>query len=461
MSIGSQISSRLTGMSIEYLRRTVSTAPYLLWIYLFFYGSLFLDYRAVTSDEVINFEISREFNFFQTNVPPANTGAIFWMFLGFFPNIASARIFFFALFAISVYLIIEVGKTAKKESLFLLLLWMSMPFAFWTGKLLSPEIPLLFLTSLSLTLFPTKKKFSFVIIGIAVGIKLSAVPVLVFFLLTELKRREILKCFGYLSVALTTFALTNIFNLKRFLQSLLTNPENRSTAGSMTRLGEILVGKGQSWDSVQLGSFGHFFIHPALVFTLLIIGMTMRVKNTLSLLLTLLTSTLLIWNSRDGFGWYWLPIVPLIIRYFSDVYKQLHQQNYLKKFLTVALVLIPIANSIYNIGSTQNAIGEKIQHIRTLNEADQRCLIEFLKDETDTNVFSIGDFGLEIPKIKTLKHKVIEGQFEVIKKDMPSGFIIISNRLMRNEYFLKPILESKRQVIVMEQCESVFILQVR
>ena len=456
-SIGARTQELLKG----FVTKVPSKMPYVFWIYLFFYGSLFLEYQAVTSDEIINFEISREFRFFQTTVPPGNTGVIFWTLLGFFPNIALARIFFFILMATSVYLIVEAIDGDKKRSLFLFILWISMPFAFWTGKLLSPEIPLLFLISLALRLVHSRKKMAFVVIGVAISIKLSATPVIVFFLLAETRKGNIIKCLSYLFITIATFSIANAFSLKRFVYSLITNQENHFNIEKGERLKDILIGNTQSWDSVQLGSLAHFFIHPALIIFVIMVGATLRVKSTISILITLITSTLLILGSPDGFGWYWLPVVPLVFRYISDVFIMIESKSSRKQILRLALMMVPLINAVYSLNSMQVSIGEKIQHIQAIKDADQKCITTFLENREPQNVFNIADFGLEIPIVKKVDSPIIHGQFEIVKKDMKSGYILISSRLIKNEYFLKPIIENNREIVIKKQCGSIFILEIK
>ena len=444
---------------VQFLR-IPSASEVLLFIYLFFYGYLFLNYKALAMDEITNFNLSRNFSFFQTNAPPGDTGALFWTLLGFFPNYATARLFFFILLIISICIIVEIKNEDKNKSLFLIVLYLTMPFAFWTGKLISPEILLLFLVTISIKIFTKYEKTAFIIVGVAIGIKLTALPALVYLFLSGFKPSVIIEKTKSLVICILVFTIINIYSLKRLVQSLLFSDEKEITHDGYLKIKSILFGNSQSWDSIQIGSLGHFIFHPVLIAGILLIGMFYTFKLTITFLCVFLATTVLIWASPNGFGWYWFPLIPILFKYISEILVEIRASANSQIVLFLFCLILPITNAIYNLSTIQSSIAEKTQQIQTINKVDRACLKSFFASYSPKDVYAVADFGLnlEIPNKDGVS--ILNGQFEIIKSNMGSGIIVISNRLMGNEYFLKSLIESNRTVNIKKQCNSIFILEV-
>jgi hypothetical protein len=454
-----RVLSEFTKSGVQFFRIS-SVNEVLLFIYLFFYGYLFLNYRALSMDEITNFNLSRNFSFFQTNAPPGDTGALFWTLLGFFPNFATARLFFFILLIISICIIVEIKNEDENKSLFLTVLYLTMPFAFWTGKLISPEILLFFLVAISIKIFTRYEKTAFIIVGIAIGIKLTALPALVYIFLSGFKKSVIIKKTKFVFFCILVFTITNIFSLKRLIQSLLLSDEKEITHDGYLKIKSILFGNLQSWDSIQFGSLGHFIFHPVLIAGILLVGMFYQLKSTVTFLCVFLATTILIWVSPAGFGWYWFPFIPILFKYVSEIFAEIRASAKSKTILYLFCFLLPTTNAIYNISTIHASISEKTQQIQTINNVDKVCLKAFFGSNSQKKIYAVADFGLnlEIPNKDGVN--IYYGQFEIIKSNMDSGIIVISNRLMGNEYFLKSLIESKRSVIIKKQCDSIFILEV-
>lgn len=445
-----------------YLRAKASSAnEILLGIYLFIYGFLFLNYQALSSDEITNFDISRTYNFFSNNVPPGNTGAIFWTLLGIMPSFQIARIVFYVLVITSVFLICEIGNKDTKKSIFLLMLYISMPFAFWTGKILSPEIVLLFLISIALKISLKKQLIAYMVLGVAIGIKLTAIPALIYLALSNLELKFVTRKVGYVIVSVLVATLTNVFNIKRFVQSLLFSEQTSPQVENISKMRIILFDNLKSWDSVQIGSLGHLLIHPIIVVLILITGLLIKTRNVFAFFCAFSCALLLIWLSPSGFGWYWIPFIPVLFNFLSKIYEDLKRKSKSNIIMFVGCSLMLLVNASYNIETSYAAVAEKVSHIQTIKNLDQKCINMYLNKNDSKRVYNITDFGVNLQVSNISRREVITGQFEVINSAMKPGFIIISNRLMGNEYFLRSVISSERIIEIKGQCKSMYILEVR
>lgn len=144
------------------------------------------------------------------------------------------------------------SKSAKKFMLFLFL----MPFSWWTGKIIGCEVYIVGLTYLAGYFYITARfGFSFLIVGMCVGLKLSALPVMGFFgILSILEHRSVKEHFKHGSLLMLGFVIANPF--------LLSSPElfileTDSPSFRLTHLKRIVLGDVWAWDAVFAG--GIFF----------------------------------------------------------------------------------------------------------------------------------------------------------------------------------------------------------
>ena len=132
-------------------------------------------------DEANFIGIAGRSNFFFP-YPYENFGQIFWFFLKFLFTPIFTKFIFLIIWITNIIFLIKFFKDDQK--LIILIFLISCPFVFWNGKIVSPDTLGFFLCSFSLYFLNQKKySYTFILSGLAIGIKISFIPIALFIFL--------------------------------------------------------------------------------------------------------------------------------------------------------------------------------------------------------------------------------------------------------------------------------------
>ena len=110
---------------------------------------IFMNISSMVPDELNYWGMSHSFNLLNRSPPPIDYGSIYWFLLKILHYKILIRFIFFIFYITPVIAIILLIKDNISRFIFFLL-YLSFPYAYWTGKLIGPEILIVFICTLSL-----------------------------------------------------------------------------------------------------------------------------------------------------------------------------------------------------------------------------------------------------------------------------------------------------------------------
>jgi hypothetical protein len=413
--------------------------------------------------------IAKRFQFFESNEAPLGYGAFYWLVMSFghFPSIIR---FFFLIFMIST-LILFVKKIERKENRYLFfILFVGLPFSFWSGKLIGPEILMVLFLSLGLYFTNKNPHKASLFIGMAIGIKLQAIFVLFYFL----NIREPRKTFLSLFFILLGIFLANPLNFPQYLDQIVglipisfSNGSliimSTSDVLSVEKILNALFGVSTTWDLIPNGSLSMNVMNPFMLLLALIFGSLYIPAKTIRFLFSLIALTYFMTVTPGAYGWYWFTIVPILLDYFVSLLnaKSIKQPNIFRlndRAKYVVVLFICLAHFTLNIPNNFHQISEKYQQIQNIENFDRDCVfrsVSFLEPDV---IYFKGDFGVNSSFLEVLG-KPIYWQFDSPSLEDRRGAIVVSSRLLQNEFFLSKFLEEKADLKIQAQCgESLVVL---
>jgi hypothetical protein len=261
-------------------------------------------------------------------------GAIYWIVYAMLgrwfvdPIVAARWLAFASMASVPACAAIYAWRTGSRFGWLAVLLWFTFPMCWWTGKLTGPETYSLALSTIGVTTLLLQRgtkgiAASGTLLGLAIGIKLTAIPVLVFatLILWQRSDRRLQPLALLIGGLLLGFLIANPFllsypehfviNLKDLAHEPRNHPGNR---WSLKYLHHLFSNSTWEWDCVYRGGFFNWGLGlPAL---LVWCGFLWRSKAeraiVLSFAVTLLFGILLLLNQSRYLGWYWFPIVALL-----------------------------------------------------------------------------------------------------------------------------------------------------
>lgn len=359
---------------------------------------VFLHATATVHDEndFLKLVDIKSFRTFLTQAPPALYGSLFWVGLKLCGSALVARVVVLAMFVATPYLVLRT-VAAPSLRLAVLLLWISFPIAWWTGKLIAPEIPSMFLCALALYWLHRERFLgAAVALGVAVALKISALPAVGFLGLAILLRSDLtprakLVTFAKASVVFLLVLIVACPTIFAIVHELRKTPGQLSLPNLLTQAGDALMIDRWEWDAVFSGGVLRFSLLPLPL--LLVAGVTllrdwrMFVAAGVTACLYLLMSM----NSAAYYGWYCITLFPIVLYAASrDHGKAVH---------AVVPGLLCLA-AIVNLGLQLDTIGgqasQKFEQIRTLAHRDavQACLRERLGQLKPAIVLNLTDFDV-------------------------------------------------------------------
>ncbi len=210
-----------------------------------------------------------------------------------------------------------------------ILLWLTTPMAWWTGKLTGPELPSMALGLVGVVVATSRsdswsRLFGGVLLGLAVAIKLNALPMVVFAMTLGLLRgpsRVKFLAATLLGLALGTLG-GNYFAINApdvFQQNVAKH--SFDVAYSWDQFVRLFSQDRWCWDAVYNGnlfSFGITLVALTQLAVLLAVH-RMPLPVWIAMILTLAASVFMFLSNGLFYGWYWFPMIPLLCLCLCEV----------------------------------------------------------------------------------------------------------------------------------------------
>jgi hypothetical protein len=412
---------------------------------------IFLHSSALVPDEKFFLSLAGKTSYWSFLTEPTSQlyGSLYWVCLKLCSHAFVARLFALIMFLLTPYLVIKTIDDPKCK-LLAFCLWLTMPAAWWGGKLIAPEIPTMFLVSVALYFYDRKKFVGVgVALGLAVGIKVIALPALVFFVLSFLladshTSKEKMQLIPKIAFAFFVSVFISYPPIIVALKSMFGAASEHSAISIMDAVRKTLFLDRWEWDvaysggvlnfSLQLVSFGLFC-------AALLIG------NCLQALVFIATAVVfLAMNAMNdnGYGWYWFPILPIVIYMFGKFSSGRRE----RAVLCLALLALG-ANAYLQAPLIADFIYQKSAQIRIMSNDKQivDCLSSRVNELSPATVFNGVDMNLIF--LDGEKTKYYDTPYD-------ADVALLAPRSLhskRNEYF---ILDQGLTIYAM--CDSVLVL---
>jgi hypothetical protein len=442
-------------------------------IYCLYQAIIFLSWTAMSPDEISFIAGSKVYLFFDRSPPPLNYGTFFWAILDLLKTPLVLRILFLALFIATPCLLL-LGMRNYPTRLLSLLFYLSLPFAFWTGKLISPETLILFIISLSLWLHGRDKDyFAAFLAGLAIGIKVTAVPYALFLCFLIVKK-PFIKKFGICILMICAgLWLANPINLDLYLISLFKNSTGSESIWpfNVDRLREILFAQKWSWDMILTNSFSQLICNPNSIAILALVFFFKNKSLGFGFIAFCLTSFALVYFSKDTFAWYFFPIVPVLIYSigfstpdFVNNYKlgiantsKIARSNLTLEIAPPVIVtLLLIFNFYSNIQFSIFQAAEKFSQIQARRNYPSECVKNAIKTYRPQLIINKSDRDIDFQIIPP--DTLYKGAFGSSLDSGVRSMVVVSARLLKNPYHLDTLIYQGQSVKKFTICGDIIIL---
>lgn len=329
-------------------------------------------------------------------------------------------------------------------------LWLTMPVAWWGGKLVAPEIPAMFLVAVALYLYDRKRLVgTAVALGMAVGIKITALPALVFFALTfafssDLSTKQKLRTILPIAAAFIAAVFVAYPPIIIALKTMTSLSANSGGMQLTDAINKTLFLDRWELDIVYSGGILNFslkLIPLALFFVYLLISSWRQ-----ALFFSSTAAAFLAMNSMNdnSYGWYWFPILPIVVSLAGKV-AQDKKTQYVELILLIAIA----SNAYLQAPLISDFIYQKSEQIRILGNKEKifECLKARAHELSPHSVFNNADVNPIFTDTEKTKSYNIPHDADVIFTS-PRNL-----NTVRGEYFIP---ESKFAIYAM--CDSVLVL---
>ncbi len=293
-------------------------------------------------------------------------GLIYWMF-GYVVSLLSdefkliLRILSLLSIIISSYLIFKmVNNSNSKSKTLLIFLFLSSPFLWYGGKLITPEfyiLPIIFY-SYYLLLETSNKKLSFFLSGLCIGIKASIIPAVIPLFLHVLLKDKVLKLENLINLLKMSLILMVgiIFSSPNIIwqpEIFIGNIPSREIdiglyLSNFINIWQHKLDLIRSWDLVIYSGFSiGVFPIISLIIMLLTFAVDFDSKVRFSLLTTLVFY-FLIMTLQSNFIWHMFSIIPILIFYSIILIK-----SNKSRFINFSFIIIIVVN-FYNVNIFYN-----------------------------------------------------------------------------------------------------------
>ncbi len=322
-------------------------------------------------------------------------GAIYWdlyvnlkYWLGSHSLVAMRGLAYIAWISIPLGIILYETRVSQAWKWLLILLWISMPMAWWSGKVTGPEVFSVATAFHGLLLLNRSRfysgeaandrmsKLSFLgwfVIAMGVGIKLTTTPALVFAICMNMPgsismlgdrdfwRRTAMNTLAC-SLGLLAASPSMLLRPMVFVGQLTQLQSDHAWKWSTARL--VLSNDVWSWDGVFSGGLCQWGVAPAGLLAILIATLFLRLRNTIALTASFLFCWLLIVSSGSALGWYWFGWIPLLLHALLWHFELTSRRVLLSALLVVCLII----NAFFQSENIYHQVSSRMWHHATLEE---------------------------------------------------------------------------------------------
>lgn len=371
---------------------------FLAWVLYSAY--VFLHAEAAVPDELNFLEIAKNTGYWTllSTAPPALYGSLFWIGLKLTGSALVARLLLLVMFVLTPYLVLRTIATAQMK-LATMLLWLTFPIAWWAGKLIAPEIPTMFLVALAVhALHRNRMPTCAIALGAAVGIKVSALPILGFFFFAYLLQpgpawKPKLRSALLLAAIFIAALLVSCPPIFQILQEVGKQPGNPVAGGLVEQLHASLLVYRWEWDTVFSGGVLRFSLMPI---PLALAALCMAAGNWRIFAALLPSLCGFLWmslNSSTFYGWYWITVFPVVLYAAS-------RTTYPKTAAWMHVVMIGAAaiNGVQQLPLIVDQMYQKIEQIRVLEKRGEiaACIEQKLHELKPASVYNLAEFGMPV-----------------------------------------------------------------
>lgn len=448
---------------------------YVIWI-----GNKYIRISVTEPDEIWFMKIFNSINHLFLESPISvigqtenylGYGQLYWIVGGLINNMVLLRIMaFLCLIGSGVIVLRDAGYLYGKRfipyaGVFLL----SMPYFWYTHKIIGPELPALFLCVLGTHLFLTKSKYTacaWLILGAGVGLKLNYIcfPIYLFLILISRfwKNKKALissigSGVGYLSLGYLVANPIVLLDIDNFI-------ENGKITDMLdfASLSNVFGDRFVEWDGVMTNGLFYGYISWFLLIMLFFLCLTHRKSRTHKFILTTVFIIIIVMCCRSRFlGWYLLPLIYFLPHLFACSNGGIGTSgigNILKK--RVFLLMILIVNLLLLLPVHLQQRNLDIKHISMIQNKDKNIAwVEENKTSLEQHFQSVEQYYMlefQYDEYSFWFHEYVE--FCQNRKD---GIAYIGNRMLSNPVIGQIVTDAKQELnglSILNECDEIIIV---
>lgn len=322
-------------------------------------------------------------------------GAIYWdlyinlkSWFGSYSLVAMRGLAYIAWISIPLGIILYENRISQTWKWLLVLLWISMPMAWWSGKVTGPEV-FSVATAFHGLLLLNRSRFNsaeaanngtsrlaflgWFVIAMGVGIKLTTAPVLVFAIcmnlpssISRLGDRDFWRrtAMNAIACGLGLLAASPAMLLTPMVFAGQLTQLQSASAWQWYTAKLVLSNDVWAWDGVFSGGLCQWGVAPAGLLVIAIATLFLRVRNAFALMASFLFCWLLIISAGSSLGWYWFGWLPLILHALLWHFESTSRRVMLSALLMVCLLI----NAFFQSENIYGQISSRIWHHATLEE---------------------------------------------------------------------------------------------
>jgi hypothetical protein len=334
--------------------------------------------------------------------PPALYGSLFWVALKLAGSAFAARCVVLVMFVLTPWLLMRTIHGARMR-VAVFLLWLSMPIAWWSGKLIAPEIPVMFMVALALYLFHRQRLPAVAVaLAAAVALKISALPAVIFFVIayalqTGVPLRTKLRTAPLLAAVFVLALFVLCPPILAIVSELGKQPSHLAAASFLAQARESLLSYRWEWDAVFSGGVLRFSLMPVAL-ALVAVGVLARDwRMFVGVFVTACMFLLMSVNSASAYGWYWTGLFPILLYAASRTPAGMATDAWpWPAFLCFAAA----CNGVQQLPLIVDQAYQRFEHIRVLGKRDEilACVNRKLDEIKPVAVHDQSEFGLKLTR---------------------------------------------------------------
>ncbi len=334
--------------------------------------------------------------------PPALYGSLFWIGLKLAGSAYVARVVMLGMFVMTPWLLMRTIPGARMCTA-VFLVWISMPIAWWGGKLIAPEIPIMFVVALALYLFDRGRLVGTAIaLAAAVALKISALPAVIFFAVAYLLRqdqdwRQKLRQAPRLAAVFLVALFALCPPIWIIITELGKQPSHLGTGSLLAQAEVSLLAYRWEWDAIFSGGVLRFSLMPVPLALIALGTLVWDWRMFVGAAVTGSVFMLMSINSASAYGWYWIAYFPILAYAFSRRCDAM--SNGVVPWYGL-LYLAALWNGMQQLPSIVDQAYQRFEHIRILGKRDDilACVNQNLDELKPTSVYNLAEFGLTLQR---------------------------------------------------------------